>query len=172
MGIGYPTLISMNGNSVIQVADGLEGVRISGVLLQAGPKNTSALLQFGTKSGGTGYNFMYDIFARVGGPNNQWTNPVTSDIMVQINSDNVIYDNSWLWRADHDITGNVASCNNPTNTGLQVNGNNVITYSLKVEHTLANMVEWNGNNGSCFMFQSEFPFPPYPLLPLYFSFPS
>eukprot|EP01084_Bolivina_argentea_P275068 469000_1 len=159
LGIGYPTLISTNGNILIEISDNVEGVRISGILYQAGTKNSSTLLQVGTTKGiGSGYNFLYDVFARVGGPNNQWVTQVMTDIMVQINSNNVIMDNSWLWRADHDITGNVYSCNNPVNIGLQVNGNNVITYGLKVEHTLTNMVEWNGNNGSTYMFQSEFPY--------------
>eukprot|EP01084_Bolivina_argentea_P275067 468998_1 len=159
LGIGYPTLMSMNGNIIIEVSDGLQDVRISSILFQAGPKNTSTLLQFGSMAGsGNGYNFLYDIFARVGGPNNQYTTPWMSHIMVQINSNNVIFDNSWLWRADHDITGNVVSSNNPVAIGLQVYGDNVISYALKVEHTLENMVEWYGNNGSCYMFQSEFPY--------------
>ena len=159
LGIGYPTLMSMDGNACIEAADGLAGVRISGVLLQAGPKNSSALLRFGsTKGSGSGYNFLYDIFCRVGGPNNQWTTQWSTEKMVEINSNDVVMDNSWLWRADHDVTGNVYSCNNPVSTGLEVNGHNVMAYGLKVEHTLSNLVEWNGDNGSVFMFQSEFPY--------------
>ena len=161
--MGYPTLISMNGNVLIEVVDNVEGVRISGILLQAGPQNSSSLLQFDTSkgSGNGGYNFLYDTWARVGGPNNQWTDEVMTQKMVVINSNNVVMDNSWLWRADHDITGNVYSLNNPVDTGLQVNGNNVLAYSLKVEHTLANMVEWFGDNGTLYMFQSEFPYDVY-----------
>mmetsp|Transcript_27462 Transcript_27462/g.43458 ORF Transcript_27462/g.43458 Transcript_27462/m.43458 type:complete len:590 (+) Transcript_27462:35-1804(+) len=161
VGIGYPTLMPMNGNPAIEVSDGVVGVRISSVLLQAGPQNSSTLLQFGSTKGGSsnGYNFLYDIFGRVGGPNDPNVQQYMTDTMVQINMDNVVMDNSWLWRADHDITGGyVYSGDNPVRTALQVYGDNVVLYALKAEHTLGNIVEWYGNNGTCFFFQSEFPY--------------
>merc|ERR1712087_530062 len=83
---------------------------------------------------------------------------VRADRMVEINADRVVLDNSWLWRADHDVTGNVYSCNNPVEVGLEVNGDSVMAYGLKVERTLNNLVEWNGEKGACYMFQSEFPY--------------
>ena len=60
--------------------------------------------------------------------------------MVQINSDHVIIDNTWLWRADHDVTGQVKNANNPVKSGVEVNGDNVIAYALAAEHTLGNLV--------------------------------
>lgn len=33
--------------------------------------------------------------------------------MLIINSDNVILDNAWLWRADHTVAGNVYNGDNP-----------------------------------------------------------
>jgi hypothetical protein len=45
---------------------------------------------------------MSDVFARVGGPDSV---PVQADVMVSINSSNVIVDNTWLWRADHTVGG-------------------------------------------------------------------
>ncbi len=47
---------------------------------------------------------------------------------------------------------------NPVATGIQVNGDNVIAYGLAVEHTLGNMVEWNGNQGRVYFYQSEYPY--------------
>lgn len=78
--------------------------------------------------------------------------------MVEVNSGNVVIDNTWLWRADHSVKGLVKNGENPVDTGLRVNGNDVIGYGLKCEHTLKNLLEWNGNNGQTFFFQSEFPY--------------
>eukprot|EP00456_Euglypha_rotunda_P051780 TRINITY_DN4179_c0_g1_i25.p1 TRINITY_DN4179_c0_g1~~TRINITY_DN4179_c0_g1_i25.p1 ORF type:complete len:166 (-),score=16.66 TRINITY_DN4179_c0_g1_i25:57-554(-) len=78
--------------------------------------------------------------------------------MVLINSGNVIYDNSWLWRADHDVSGEVVNSMNPNYHGLVVQGDNVITYGLAVEHQLQDLVQWNGNNGRTYFYQSELPY--------------
>ncbi len=78
--------------------------------------------------------------------------------MVVINSGNVIYDNTWLWRADHDKGGSVYNSKNPCNTGIVVNGDNVRAYGLASEHTLKDLVLWNGNNGEVYFYQSEFPY--------------
>ena len=53
-------------------------------------------------------------------------------VSVQINSNNVIGDDLWLWRADH---GNgVGWTSNTAQNGLVVNGDNVTMYGLFVEH--------------------------------------
>lgn len=99
LGLGFATLVSSNGTPVISVGD-VDGVRISGLLLQAGPKPTPTLLQWGTgKHAGVAANpgFIQDVFARVGGPDSF---PVQSDIMFLIKNGYVIGDNMWLWRAD------------------------------------------------------------------------
>ena len=65
-----------------------------------------------------------------------------------VNTGYTIIDNVWLWRADHDVSGDlVKNGKNPCSTGLQVNGDNVIAYGLAAEHTLKDLVEWNGENG-------------------------
>lgn len=56
--------------------------------------------------------------------------------MVIINRSGTIIDNTWLWRADHDIDGSVGNRHNPSDTGLIVNGDNVTAYGLMVEHHL------------------------------------
>lgn len=43
-----------------------------------------------------------DIFGRVGGPD---TVEVSVETMITIFQDNVILDNIWLWRADHNVNG-------------------------------------------------------------------
>jgi len=163
LGIGMATLVSGAGNSVIEVASGVDGVRIGGFIIQAGSKHTPVLLKWGSSSNNTGYDsrnagnpgFLYDIAGRVGGPDHS---VVSADFMVQINSGNVIGDNVWLWRADHSVTGPTHPQDNPCTTGLEVNGNNVIFYGLAVEHTLGDLVVWNGNGGKVYMFQAEYPY--------------
>lgn len=98
---------------------------------------------------------MHDVFARVGGPDHFETN---SETMVQINSGNVIIDDTWLWRADHNVDGEVMNEKNKVRTGLEVNGDNVTGYGLAVEHTLGNLLEWNGENGRTYFYQSELPY--------------
>jgi len=78
--------------------------------------------------------------------------------MVIVNSGWTIIDNVWLWRADHDITGSVVNSNNPVDNGMIINGPNVIAYGLAAEHTLGNLVEWNGENGKTIFYQSEYPY--------------
>lgn len=79
-------------------------------------------------------------------------------MMIQINSGNVIIDDTWLWRADHSVSGSVKDKRNPVATGLQVNGDNVTGYGLASEHTLGNLLEWNGENGKTYFYQSEYPY--------------
>ena len=101
---------------------------------------------------------MHDVFARVGGPD---LTEVKASTMVQINSGNVIIDDTWLWRAGQDVSGKVMDKKNPVDTGLQVNGDNVIGYGLAVEHTypwLGNLLEWNGDNGKTYFYQAELPY--------------
>jgi hypothetical protein len=64
------TLVSSNGNSCIEVSN-VDGVRIAGILFQAGNRNTDTLLKYGNPgcSGDSGNpGVLSDIFARVGGP--------------------------------------------------------------------------------------------------------
>ncbi len=51
---------------------------------------------------------------------------------LEVNSDNVILDDIWAWRADH---GNgVGWTVNTADTGVVVNGDDVTAYGLFVEH--------------------------------------
>ena len=80
----------------------------------------------------------------------------TATEATEIDSDNVIIDNMWSWRADHGAdaswTGNVAM------NGLVVNGDNVTALGLAVEHYEAEQVVWNGEGGETIFYQSEMPY--------------
>ena len=96
-------MIPTNGTSAIEVGN-VDGVRIGGILLEAGFGATDSLLKFGNLGyAGNAANpsSISDVFARVGGTNA--TGDVRADKMVTVNSGNVIIDDVWLWRADHDI---------------------------------------------------------------------
>lgn len=158
LGTGMATLIPTNGNAAIEVGN-VPGVRIAGVLLQAGFGASDSLLVVGSEGyAGDAANpvVLSDVFARVGGANA--TGSVQTDKMVTVNTDNTIIDDVWLWRADHDEGGLVYDSRNPVTTGLMVNGNNVVGYGLAVEHTLGDMLVWNGENGKSYFYQSEFPY--------------
>ena len=135
-------LTSPNGKPCLIVGN-VDGVRIAGFMFEAGTTKAPTLLQVGSgKFSGSITNpvVLSDIFARTGGDRKD--NTATS--FVTINSNNVIIDHTWLWRADHDIKGSVRDRSVRAYHGLIVNGDNVIAYGLFVEHTLGDMVVWNG----------------------------
>jgi len=116
LGIGFPTLISTTGKPVITVGN-VDGVRVGSILFDAGKVHSPTLIKWGEagyKGSAQDPGFLYDIFGRVGGTNNPSQFQVSTDIMVQINSGNVVYDNTWLWRADHGVNGNVVNSQNPS----------------------------------------------------------
>jgi len=163
LGIGFPILISTTGKPCIVVGS-VDGVRVGAVLLQAGPSTnpvTPTLLQWGPVGGDDSIasGFLYDCFCRTGRFSGNPNEPFNqTELMVQINSDNVVCDNLWLWRADHDSQGLVYNEDNFCNTAMQVNGNNVTAYGLACEHTVQDICQWNGDNGRCYFFQAEFPY--------------
>ena len=154
LGLGYATLIPDKGTPAIKVAD-VDGVRVGGLILQASTANSPTLLQIGDSKTGKSHaddpTIIYDIFARVGG-----AGPGSCDAMVTINSNDVIGDNAWLWRADHGAGASWEGAKNKN--GLIVNGDNVIYYGLAVEHTQEYQVLWNGNGGRVYFYQSEMPY--------------
>ena len=93
------------------------------------------------------------MFLRIGG-----ATPGSATTALVVNSDNVILDDIWSWRADH---GNgVGWTANTADTGLIVNGDNVTAYGLFVEHYQKYEVIWNGNGGTDIFFQNEMPYDP------------
>ena len=160
LGVGLATLMAPPDKPCIQVGD-VDGVKVSGILLQATDKEHAApaLLQWGSSKGYSGNaaapGAVHDVFARVGADEHT---EVGAETMFQINSGNVIIDDTWLWRGDHTIDGLVYNSKNHVRTGFEVNGDDVIAYGLAVEHTLGHLVEWNGENGRTYFYQSELPY--------------
>jgi hypothetical protein len=156
LGLGYPTLIPDSGVVPMSVAD-VDGVKLAGVLFDAGPVNSPVLLQVGpsgaTASHAANPTTVQDVFFRIGG-----AAPGKATTSLVVNSANTIIDHIWAWRADHG--SGVGWTVNPADTGLIVNGANVSAYGLFVEHYQKYEVIWNGNGGRTIFFQNEMPYDP------------
>jgi len=156
LGIGFPTLIPDNGVNAMSIAD-VDGVRLEGLLFDAGTTNSAALLTVGPSGSSAGHagnpTSIQDVFFRIGG---DMAGKATASLVV--NSNNVLIDHIWAWRADHG-TG-VGWTSNTADNGLIVNGNNVEANGLFVEHYQKYEVTWNGNNGEIIFFQNENPYDP------------
>ncbi len=156
LGLGYPTLVPDQGTPAMIVGD-VDGVKIGGLLFEAGPVNSDTLLQIGeppcTAAHAADPIFLYDIFARAGGANVGVTH-----CFLTINSRHVVGDNFWLWRADHG-KGAAWDANKNAN-GLIVNGDDVTLYGLFVEHNQEYQTLWNGDGGRVYLYQSEIPYDP------------
>jgi len=157
LGLGFPTLVPQNGTAAMQVL-GVPGAKLSGMIFDAGPKNSPVLLQVGGPlAAATGSasdpSLVQDVFFRIGGA----TAGSATDSLV-VNSSHVILDDIWAWRADHGA--GVGWTSNTADNGLTVNGNDVTAYGLAVEHYQKNEVVWNGQGGEDIFFQNEMPYDP------------
>jgi hypothetical protein len=157
LGLGFPTLVPQDGTPAM-IAAAVPGVKLSGMIFDAGPENSRVLLQLGGPSARrTGSaadpSLVQDVFFRIGGA----TAGSATDSLV-VNSSHVILDDIWAWRADHG-TG-VGWTDNTADTGLIVNGNDVTAYGLAVEHYQKTEVIWNGQGGEDIFFQNEMPYDP------------
>jgi hypothetical protein len=158
LGLGLATLTATHGAVPIQVAD-VPGVDLAGLTIDAGPTSSPALVRIGTgrpgsrphASSATDPTALQDVFFRIGGPHE---GRATTSLVV--NSDHVVLDDIWAWRADHG-TG-VGWTQNTADTGLVVNGDDVNATGLFVEHYQKHEVVWNGEDGSVVFFQNEMPY--------------
>ncbi len=159
LGLGFATLQPTNGTAAMTVAD-VNGVDVSGILFDAGTSTSPVspfLLQVGPRGSSTSHAAnpitLHDDFFRVGG----YIAGQAAESL-EINSDNVIADDLWIWRADHGNAGTVGWTINQANNGLVVNGNDVTIYGLECEHFQQYQTIWNGNGGSVYMYESEIPY--------------
>src|SRR4029077_20491562 len=139
LGLGFPTLVPNDGDAAMTVAD-VPGVKLAGLMFDAGPKSSPVLLEVGKKnahrSDAADPTTLSDVFFRIGG-----ATPGKAKTSLVVNSDEVILDDIWAWRADH---GNgVGWTANTADTGVIVNGDDVTAYGLFVEHYQRSEVIWN-----------------------------
>lgn len=160
LGLGLATLVPDKGIPAMTVAN-VRSVTVAGLMFDAGPKNSRVLLEVGKGNSPNNIKWsdpknptlLADVFFRIGGPT---VGKATTSLVV--NSDNVVLDHIWAWRADH---GNgVGWTLNTADTGVIVNGDNVTAYGLFVEHYQKYELIWNGENGRTIFFQNEMPYDP------------
>ena len=164
LGLGMATLTAVNGAVPLTVAD-VPGVDIAAVTVDAGEVNSPVLMRIGkaTKPGAGGVSnslkhsdpanptTLHDVFFRIGGPH-----VGKASLSLEVNSDNVLLDHIWAWRADH---GNgVGWTTNTGENGVIINGDHVTATGLFVEHYQEYNVIWNGEHGKTVFFQNELPY--------------
>ena len=155
LGLGFATLVPQHGNAAMIVTPN-RGVKLSGLIVDAGPVSSPVLLSVGLPGlGGSAADpdVMQDVFFRIGGAE---TTPVGATVSLLDNASDSIIDNVWAWRADH---GNqVGWTQNTASTGVVVTGADVTAYGLAVEHYQKDEVIWTGQGGTDIFFQNELPY--------------
>jgi hypothetical protein len=162
LGIGHATLTAVNGAIPLDVAD-VPGVVVAGVTVDAGLKESPVLLRVGKKNGwdwssASNPTTLSDVYFRVGGPH-----VGKVDTALEVNSDDVLIDHTWVWRADHGVEGFTDTQRWNTNTGRQgavINGDRVTATGLFVEHFQKYNTTWNGDKGTTILYQNELPYDP------------
>ena len=156
LGLGIATLTADRGAVPIKVSD-VPGVDIAGLTIDAGAKSSKALMVIGAgkkhRRGPTAKQpiAVQDVFFRIGGPH---VGKAKTSLVVD--SDRVILDNIWAWRADHGkgVGWKVSTAAN----GVIINGDRVTATGLFVEHYQRYNVIWNGERGRTVFFQNELPY--------------
>jgi hypothetical protein len=156
LGLGLTTLVAGGGQPTLVVSD-VDGVRIGGIIFDAGTMMSPTLIEIGSGPSTVNHSadptMLYDTFCRIGG-----ATAGTALTCLTVSSNDVMGDNLWLWRADHG-TG-VGWTSNTCPNGLTVNGDRVSMYGLAVEHFQQYQTIWNGNAGQVYFYQSEMPYDP------------
>ncbi|MBD9734057.1 coagulation factor 5/8 type domain-containing protein [Streptomyces sp. H28] len=151
LGLGYATLIPDNGVTAMRVAD-VDGVRLAGFLIDAGPVNSPVLLEVGPRGASRSHSAnpitVQDVFIRIGG-----AGPGKATTSMVVNARHTIIDHTWVWRADHG--DGVGWDTNRCDYGVVVNGHDVLATGLFVEHFNKYDVQWNGERGRTVFFQNE-----------------
>jgi hypothetical protein len=163
LGIGHATLTAVHGAIPLDVADE-PGIIIAGVTIDAGTTLSPVLLRVGKPHGNGGHSSplnpttLSDVYFRVGGPH-----VGKADTALEVNSDDVLIDHIWVWRADHGVDNLTDTQRWNTNTGrygLVVNGDDVTATGVFVEHFQRYNTVWNGERGTVVLYQNELPYDP------------
>ncbi len=158
MGLGWATIVPPDGAEAAITIDDVDGVRLASILFDA-HHSTRTLLKVGEKGSSRRHTenpiVLSDMFFRIGGFLPQKTHV---DTALEINSNDVVGDHFWIWRADHGVKNSVGWDVNTADYGLVVNGNDITIYGLFNEHFQKYQTLWNGENGLVYFYQCETPY--------------
>lgn len=141
-------------------ADDKDGIIIAGLLMDSF-NSTTYQIRIGNEGAKADHAanpvLLSDITCRVGGVQSK---NIQIHASMQINSNNVVGDHFWLWRADHGSQrgGDARWVRDRCKNGLIVTGNDVTLYALFAEHYQEYEVLWLGERGRTYFLQNE---PPY-----------
>ncbi len=141
-------------------ADDRDGIIIAGLLMDSF-NSTTYQVRVGNEGATADHSanpiLLTDITCRVGGVQSK---NIQIQSSMQINSNNVVGDHFWLWRADHGSQrgGNARWVRDRCKNGLIVTGDDVTLYALFAEHYQEYEVLWLGERGRTYFLQNE---PPY-----------
>ncbi|RFS17973.1 hypothetical protein [Emticicia sp. C21] len=140
--------------------DDKDGIIVAGLLMDSF-NSTTYQIRVGNEDANANHSadpiLLTDITCRVGGVQSKNIQIHTS---MQINSNYVVGDHFWLWRADHGSQrgGNLRWTRDRCKNGLTVTGDDVTLYGLFAEHYQEYEVLWLGERGRTYFLQNE---PPY-----------
>jgi hypothetical protein len=160
LGLGHATLTAVHGAIPLDVAD-VPGVVVAGVTVDAGLQKSPVLLRVGKGHGHSSAKdptTLSDVYFRVGGPH-----VGKVDTALEVNSDHVLIDHTWVWRADHGVDGLSDTqrwTSNLGRNGAVINGDDVTATGLFVEHFQQYNTIWNGERGTTILYQNELPYDP------------
>jgi hypothetical protein len=158
VGLGFPTLIPTHGNVAMDALP-VPGVNVSGLIFDAGPATSPALLELRGLPGTAGLpvyksdpTSIDDVFFRVGGATAGSVRTAFVD-----DADDSIVDDVWSWRADHGAGAGTWG-GDTADTGAAIGGDHVTAYGLAVEHYQKYETVWSGQHGTLVFFQNENPY--------------
>ena len=175
LGMGHATLTAVGGATPLVVAD-RAGIVVAGLTVDAGTTESAALLTVGASpaqgpgpasrpgvSTAADPLTLSDVYFRVGGPHVGKTRAVLT-----VDSDHVLIDHTWAWRADHGVEGFTAGAEGDTDrwrtntaaNGVIVTGDDVTATGLFVEHFQQHNTIWSGERGVVVLYQNELPYDP------------
>lgn len=158
MGIGWATVVPAEDSEAAILINDVDGVQVASILFDA-HHSSQTLVRVGQPGAKASHKdnpiVLSDLFFRIGGFIAQ---KVYVPIAVDINSNDVIGDHFWIWRADHGVRGSVGWDVNRADHGLHVGGNDVTVYGLFNEHFQKYQTLWEGERGRVIFYQCETPY--------------
>ena len=165
LGLGLPSLTPTRGNVALQIAD-VPDVDVAGITLDAGrpdrrPSCGSGRARLVRARTARPVTLRTRPGSRTCSSGSVGRTPARPRSALEVNSDHVVLDDIWAWRADHGGPGSFGWTVNPSDTGVVVRGDDVTATGLflrALPEGEPHLVRVSG--GKTIFFQNEFPYDP------------